>query len=118
MTDRLPTPLYRRILGNDWERLAPQIRELHSVTSESVFVGRCRVERGRNPLASLFAALIGLPAADEDKEVIVTLTAQADGERWTRGIGRRTFSSLQRPARGRSDGLVCEQFGAVAVHMA
>ena len=118
MTDRPLTPLYRRILGNDWERLAPEIRELHSVIGESVFVGRCRVERGWTPLSMLIAALIGLPAAGEDQETIVTLAIERDGERWTRCIGGRSFSSLQHPGRGRSEGLLREQFGAVAVHMA
>jgi hypothetical protein len=108
------TPLYRRILGNDWDNLAPQIRELHSITSESVFVGRCRVERGHNPLSRLVAAMIGLPAAGDDQEVIVSLTVERDGERWTRCIGGQSFSSLQRPEHG----LVREQFGAVTVHMA
>lgn len=114
MTDRPLTPLYQRILGNGWDNLAPRIRELHSVTSESVFVGRCWVERGRDPLSRLIAAMIGLPAAGDDQEAIVTLTVERDGERWTRCIGGRSFSSLQRPGHG----LVREQFGAVTVHMA
>jgi hypothetical protein len=114
----LGEPLYRRILGSAWAGLAPQIRELHSVTGESVFIGRCRVERGRNPLSMLVATMIGLPRAGEDQEVIVTLTAEGNGERWVRCIGGRRFQSLQRPGHGRSDGLVRESFGPVCVHMA
>lgn len=119
--ERVPTqglPLYQRALGSAWENLAPQIRELHSVTGQSVFKGRCRVDRGRSPLSMLVARLVGFPRAGADQEVIVTLTAQGDGERWVRRIGGRRFSSLQRPGRRTSEWLIRERFGAVCVHMA
>ena len=112
------TPLYQRILGDAWRSLAPPIRELHSVTCESVFTGRCRVERGRNPLSVLAAAMIGFPKAGPDQDVSVTLTVERDGERWVRRIGGHRFSSLQYRGRGRSDWLVRERFGPVCVHMA
>lgn len=119
--ERVPaegTPLYQRILGDAWETLAPQIRDLHSVTRESVFTGRCRVERGRSPLSRLAAALIGFPKPGPDQEVSVTLTVERDGERWVRHIAGHRFSSVQHPGRGRSDWLVRERFGPVCVHMA
>jgi hypothetical protein len=111
-------PLYQRALGTAWGNLAPQIRELHSVTRESVFKGRCRVDRGGSLLSMLVARLIGFPKAGADQEVIVTLTAEGDGERWVRRIGGHRFSSLQRPGRGRSDWLIRERFGLIDVHMA
>jgi hypothetical protein len=112
------SPLYQRILGGAWDGLAPQIRELHSVTGESTFRGRCRVERGRSPLSKLVAAMIGLPHAGADQEVCVTLTVEGDGERWTRRIGGRQFWSLQHPGQGRSVGLIRERFGPICIHMA
>ena len=111
-------PLYQRILGSAWDDLAPQIRELHSVRRESVFTGRCRVERGRSPLSRLVASVIGFPKAGTDQNVSVTLTVDGDGERWIRRIGDHRFSSLQRPGQGRSDSLIRERFGPVSVHMA
>jgi hypothetical protein len=114
----LMTPLYQRILGGAWDELAPPIRELHSVTGQSVFTGRCRVERGRSPLSMLAAAMIGLPRAGADQDVRVTLTVEGDGERWTRRMGGRQFSSLQHPGRGLSRGLIRERIGPLRVHMA
>lgn len=113
------TPLYQRTLGGAWDDLAPQIRELHSVTHESVFVGRCRVERGRNPLSILVARLIGLPPAGPDHDVRVTLTVEGDGERWVRHIGGSRFWSVQQPDRAdRATPLIRERFGVICVHFA
>jgi hypothetical protein len=113
------TPLYRRTLGGAWEDLAPQIRELHAVTRERVFVGRCRVDRGRNPLSVLVARLIGFPSASPDHEVSVTLTVEDDGERWVRRIGGHRFWSMQRAGGGDgSERLICERFGFICVYFA
>jgi hypothetical protein len=119
--ERVPVPngpLYQRVLGQSWDQLAPEIRQLHSVTSVSSFNGRCTVDRGRNPLAWLIATLIGFPKAGSDQSMTVKLTVDGDGERWVRSSGRRTFSSVQHSLRGRSEWLVCERFGPVCVDMA
>jgi hypothetical protein len=111
-------PLYQRILGESWPLLAPEIRELHSVTSVSLFTGLCSVNRGQNLLAGLLARLIGFPRAGIDQPISVTLSVERDGERWTRRAGDSSFCSVQHPGRGRSEGLVRERFGPVAIDMA
>ena len=111
-------PLYRHVLGSAWDRLPAPIRHLHSVTSSASFVGRCDVERGRHPLARIIAALIGFPSAGAGQSIEVRLDAEANGERWVRTIGGRTFSSRQCAGRGAAAWLVTERFGAVAVDMA
>jgi hypothetical protein len=111
-------PLYRRMLGEAWHWLAPQIQQLHAVESESSFVGRCTVDRGRNPLSWLVATLYGFPKAGADQHIEVTLKAEGDGERWIRVIGGRRFSSVQRPGRGSSEWLVSERFGPASVDLA
>jgi hypothetical protein len=111
-------PLFQRILGNSWERLAPAIRELHSVTSTASFAGRCSVVRGRNVLAWIIATVIGFPQAGQDQDIHVQLVVQGTGERWTRSTGRRSFSSTQRPGRGASKHLVREAFGPICIDMA
>jgi hypothetical protein len=119
--ERPPVPhtsLYQRVLGQSWDLLAPEIRQLHSVSSVSSFVGRCTVDRGRNPLSWLVATLIGFPKAGSDQSIAVTLKVDSDGERWTRSSGGRTFSSVQHLGRGRSEWLVRERFGPVSVDMA
>ena len=119
--ERMPVPsgpLYERVLGQSCDRLAPEIRQLHSVKSVSSFDGRCTVERGHNPLAWLIATLIGFPNAGSDQSITVNLTLDGDGERWVRSSGGRTFSSVQHAGRGRSEWLVRERFGPVYVDMA
>jgi hypothetical protein len=112
------TPMYERILGQAWAQLAPEIRQLHSVTDASAFAGRCTVDRGRNPLAWLIATTIGFPKAGADQSISVRLTRHGDGERWIRTSGGRTFSSAQMPGRRRSAWLLRERFGPVSVDMA
>ena len=119
--ERVPAPagpLYQRVLGESWGQLPPAIRRLHSVTSVSSFSGRCTVDCGRNPLARMIAALIGFPKAGPDQSITIKLTAEGDQERWVRTSGGRMFSSVQCLGRERSEWLVRERFGPVAVHMA
>jgi hypothetical protein len=119
--ERLPqptTPLYERTLGLSWGQLAPEVRQLHSVTATSSFVGRCTVARGRNPLAWLIATIIGFPKAGENQDISVQLIREDDGERWVRTSGGRTFSSVQVAGHGRAEWLVRECFGPVSVDMA
>jgi hypothetical protein len=111
-------PLYQRILGEPWQCLPLPIRRLHSVTSTSTFAGRCAVDRGRNPIAWLIAELIGFPRAGADQRIEVNLSIDDGGERWIRTCGRRSFSSVQHPGKGRAEWLVRERFGPVAVDMA
>ena len=111
-------PLYHQILGESWESLAPAIRQLHSVTSASTFVGHCTVDRGCNPLAWLVAESIGFPKRGNEQSITVRLSIDGDGERWVRSCGSRRFSSVQHAGRGRAKWLVRERFGPVAVDMA
>ena len=110
-------PLYQRVLGQSWELLPPAIRQLHSVTSASSYAGRCTVARGRNPLAWVIATVLGFPKAGLDQDITVQLTVEGDGERWVRTSGGRSFSSTQHPIDKRSQRLVRERFGPVAVDM-
>ena len=110
-------PLYQRTLCDAWDRLSPQIRQLHSVEGESSFVGECSVERGGHPLAWLIAGSIGLPAAGANQEIHVTLIQHGDQERWIRHVGKRRFSSTQGPAQAEHESLIREHFGPIAVYM-
>jgi hypothetical protein len=111
-------PLYQRVLGEAWDRLPLAIRQLHSVVSASSFAGHCTVRRGLNPLAWTIATLIGFPKTGVDQKISVKLTVEGDKERWLRASSGRKFSSVQELGRGRSEWLVRERFGPVAVDMA
>ena len=57
-------PLYRRLLGPRFAVLPPRVRELHDLSSASVWAGTANVERGRSPL--LFPSASPLNCADFD----------------------------------------------------
>ncbi len=107
--DRPGAPLFARLLGPAWDRLAPEIRAMHEATG--LATGRAVVERGRHPLARLVAWLVGFPAASADTPVEVRFSVGAGGERWVRGFAGRRFSSALSEGRGRAEGLVIERFG-------
>jgi Domain of unknown function (DUF4166) len=100
-------PLYRRLLGPDFERLPQRVRELHDFTGVSIWDGRARVERGRSLAARLAAALTSLPPEGDDQALRVTFHAQADREIWARQFGSALFRSVQYE----KDGLLRERVG-------
>jgi Domain of unknown function (DUF4166)/Saccharopine dehydrogenase NADP binding domain len=109
-------PLYARVLGPAWSDVPEPIRRLHGIGNGLVAEGRATVERGRNPLARLIAAVFGFPKAGTDIPVSVRFDAArgTDGrpaERWTRTFAGKRFSSLQSEGAGRSQHLVDERFG-------
>ncbi|HEY4211827.1 MAG TPA: DUF4166 domain-containing protein [Steroidobacteraceae bacterium] len=111
-------PLFQRILGTSWQRLAQPIQQLHSVRQARTFCGHCTVRRGRNPLARFVARVTGFPKQGVDRPLTVRLEPHGNGERWTRSCDGRTFSSTQTAGRGGSEWLARETFGPVSVDMA
>jgi hypothetical protein len=111
-------PLYARILGTAWETLPAAIRQMHDGGGVRTVHGRASVERGLNPLARLAAAIMSFPKAAADTSVRVQFTAAGSEETWTRTFGEESFSSVQYAGRGRSQGLLCEQFGPLSFAMA
>ena len=110
--------LFQQVLGGAFNRLPAPLGRLHSVTGRSLYAGQCTVRRSRNPVARLVAALIGFPKAGSDVAVTVELEADSSCEQWRRSIGARSFSSRLTLADGRSEGLIRERFGAIAIDMA
>jgi len=101
------THLYQALLGPDWDQLTAVTRRLHSPDPVVLFEGRVDIIRGRNPLASMFAVLLGLPKAGLDLPALVRIS-RVDGEelleRWYDG---RHFATRQ----GRAAGQLTERFG-------
>lgn len=111
-------PIFRHILGEAWGLLPLPIKQLHSTTSVSVYSGRCTVTQGSNPVARAVTALVGFPKGGADLPITVKLSVEGSGERWIRTVADRTFSSTQCLVKGRSEGLIRERFGSIAVDMA
>lgn len=111
-------PLYRRVLGEAWSRLPAPVRAMHYGSGTWIAEGRSSVDRGRNPLARIIAAIIGFPKAANDIPVSVRFEAKDGREIWRRDFAGKRFSSLQFEGRGSMEGLVCERFGPVTIAMA
>ncbi|MBX4893361.1 SDR family oxidoreductase [Rhizobium bangladeshense] len=110
-------PLYRRLLGDAWERLPPALAAIHAGGTR-LASGRARIERGRGLFARLIAGIIGFPAAGEDVPVAVRFVADGDGEIWTRSFGGKTFRSWQAAGTGGERHLLAEVFGPFRVLLA
>jgi hypothetical protein len=111
-------PLYRRLLGEAWDRLPEPLRVLHDLDADLTAGGYASVERGKSPLARLAAWIIGFPPAGEDVPVSVSFRVQGGKEHWHRTFAGRRFASTQEAGRGRFDGLLLERFGPLAAGMA
>jgi hypothetical protein len=91
---------------------------MHAVEQTAWAQGRASVERGHGMLARLVASVVGFPQAAADTPVRVRFAATKNEEIWTRTFGDLSFSSRQFAGRGRSEGLLCERFGALTFAMA
>ena len=93
----LPTflPLYRRLLGVEFDRLQPTVRALHDVHERSVWTGRADVERGTSIVCKVIAAMAGLPPAGSDQPLTVTFAPDDGGEIWHRSFGQSVFRTRQ-----------------------
>ncbi len=116
--DGAKAPLYRRVLGDAWERLPAPIRTMHSVEGELTAEGLATVDRGGGLLARLIGALVGFPRAGDEIPVTVTFTVKDGVEHWRRTFAGKSFVSTQRQGRGRSAWLVEEGFGPLSFGLA
>jgi predicted DCC family thiol-disulfide oxidoreductase YuxK len=104
-------PLYQRVLGAAFERLPPEIREMHQVERTRSAAGRAQVTRGHGRVSRIVGQLVGFPAAANDIEVRVDFTARRGVETWTRTFAERAFRSTQKAG---GPCLLVERFGAFA----
>jgi len=89
--------------------LPVRVRELHDLSSISVWAGRADVERGRSWVARIAAALTSLPPNGKDQPLRVAFEPRGAEEIWTRRFGASVFPSVQYERRGR----LCERVGPV-----
>jgi hypothetical protein len=89
--------LFARLLGDPWDALPPIVRRAHAGVEPVTLTGRAR-GRGAPGLAALVRRLQGMPSVGVHATT-VTIAPTANGERWTRRFGDRTFDSAIAPAR-------------------
>jgi hypothetical protein len=116
--DGADTPLYRRMLGSAWNDLPKAVADLHDSTLSQLFRGRAKVERGRNWLARMTAAIIGFPAQGDDVPVSVRFDRSRGQELWTRTFAGKSFKSLQSAGIGTDENLLIETFGPFRIRIA
>lgn len=106
-------PLYRRLLGADFDRLPGLVRRLHDLDGPAIWSGMADVERGTSHAAHALAGLLGMPPARRNQKLTVTFTPDGDGEIWERRFGKSTFRTRQFLL----DGLLMEQAGPACLAM-
>jgi hypothetical protein len=111
-------PVYRRLLGEAWDRLPVPVQALHDLRDELIADGVAVVERGKGLLARLVAWVMGFPKAGTDVPVTVRFRARDGREHWRRTFAGRSFDSTQEEGQGRFAGLLCERFGPLNAGMA
>jgi hypothetical protein len=62
-------PLYQRILGDAYAILPQAVQQLHAVTTFHNYSATCKIRRGSNFIANLFANLLSLPKAGDAVKV-------------------------------------------------
>jgi len=111
-------PIYRTVLGDAFDRLPPQVIELHDSLSQREWVGTAQIKRGSGLLARIVAVCISAPPSGEKIPVTVTFKPDAKGELWTRNFGGKTFQSHQRVGSDKNTQLIVEKFGPIDVALA
>ena len=101
-------PLYRRVLGADFETLDEAVQGLHARGGHWRCPGRCTVESAHGIAARLLARVLGLPRATTDAAFRFELHADIDGETWIRHFPHRVMRSRLSEA---GAGLLGERLG-------
>jgi hypothetical protein len=107
-TEHAPA-LYRRVLGERFDRLPPAVRAMHEVFRDGGASGRADVRRGESLVSRLAGAILGFPPAGEH-DLHVSFREHAGCETWTRDFSGRRFSSRLSARRGRLE----ERFGPLS----
>jgi len=107
-------PLYRRVMGEGFDRLPEVTRRLHRGRPAVIAIGEAEVEEATNPLGRLLAAAFGLPRTSGRQPVRVVIESRDGREHWTRFFGDRPMRSVMSAAPGN---LIEERFGPFSLRM-
>ena len=102
--------IYRQILKEDFDRLAPELQTFHDARGYMQFRGECGIEAASGGIARILRWLLRLPNSVENAGLDFELTAGTDREIWIRHFpGRVMRSTLQSV-----DGQLVERIGPVS----
>jgi hypothetical protein len=103
------TPLYERVLGNDWKRLDCRVKQAHLCSGELSGVGNAQVSVHDSAFARFTCRFLGVPEPGEHS-VGVRVKRRMNIEIWTRLLGSKLLVTKQRFLR---KNVISEQFGLV-----
>lgn len=109
-------PLYRRVLGRDFETLPPEVRALHDLRAAARATGFCDIERGRHWLSRLVGRVFAMPPAGTGVPVTVTFVPDGTAEAWRRDFGGAVLRSRQEYCPD-APGHLVERFGVLACRL-
>src|SRR5678815_4363438 len=89
------SPLYVRVIGQAWTRIAEPIRRVHTSHSIIRASGRLRVEDGRPFLARMLARMLRLPRPTAAAETQLMVTVGPECEHWRRTFNGRHLKTRQ-----------------------
>ncbi len=107
-------PLFRRVLGEDFDDMPEVTRRLHRGRPATVATGEALLAPADTWLGRFLARRFGLPAIEGRVPVRVVIESRGGREHWTRVFDRTPMRSTMAPA---GEGLIEERFGALAVTM-
>lgn len=107
-------PLYRRIMGEAFDRLPEVTRRLHRGRPAVIAIGEAEVMPAANPVARLLSRAFHLPRAAGKQPLRVVIESRGGREHWTRFFAGKPMRSIMSAAPG---GLIEEQFGAFSLRM-
>lgn len=116
-----PTVVYREILADAFEQLAPSVQALHDwlpQQSRKVYVGQAKIERGTHLLVGLIAAIFRFPKANHAANVQLEFCRQGQQEQWLRQFDGQSMPSVQYVGQGVHDRLLFERIGLAVFAMA
>jgi hypothetical protein len=114
MAFRGEKPLYRRVMGDAFDRLPEVTRRLHRGRPAVIAEGEALVAPAENPLARVLARWLGVPGEEGRVPVRVVIESRDGRETWTRFFADRPMRSVMQAGK---DGTLEEQFGPVTIKM-
>ncbi|MDP3315760.1 MAG: DUF4166 domain-containing protein [Devosia sp.] len=107
-------PLYRRIMGEGFDRLPEVTRRLHRGRPAVIAIGEAEVTPATTILGRFVARTFGLPGAAGRVPVRVVIESRDGREQWTRFFGDSPLRSIMTAVPGN---LIEERFGPFSLRM-
>ncbi|MEP6610454.1 MAG: DUF4166 domain-containing protein [Mucilaginibacter sp.] len=87
--------LYQQFLGEEFEKLSPNLKSFHQSKIEIRVLGEFKIVRGKSAIANMFASIAGLPLDNDAAEAELVVEPTAHFEIWGRRLGDKKVISKQ-----------------------